>query len=543
MSAARDEREEPGYMRSQLEECANRACRIEPDDDGPFFNFEAETKAQAKIDAKHRHKVIPTFEEEYGPFFEDKVKTQVKSTTKVDDRRMVRGGPLLDTSEQPDQTSSPADVDVVPSSLIVRKREPGDDDGPVPREDWRGKPGAKLKRKVWDGKTVLGGLKKLKDHNDQVLLTQKLFVDVIKVLQEAECWPDTGEVIPEEALGRLIGWRRKMEECGLDVDIFECPHGHTATRTWCCHCAPCPREQRSRSARWVNRALLLAEQLKTTPTHRWRFLTLSLKNLGVIDLDVDNTIKLRAKLARHLRKHYGMKAGFITVDVGDGVDNPHLHAAVYCEYLPRAELQTWLRSTDCTVPGCSHPLADDRCDVCKQEKHACTHDDNGRVRCNGSWVIDVREVNRQHGGLRGGLQEVLKYATAPVSSKKQKANDKDFFDDDDKPGVPRKGYAFTDEQLLRAAKLMRLYVVLHKRHRIETYGLARPAQPDEEPGDELDEGTGTPRCRVCGEPMEHVARGTRTDKGKYDWHDVAKGEVMPKARKPSYARYVGKKGG
>jgi hypothetical protein len=235
----------------------------------------------------------------------------------------------------------------------------------------------------------------------------------------------------------------------------------------------------------------LYDQLQDTPIFRWRLVTMSLRKTGDIARDVEATLKMRAGLMRLLRSKFGMMAGFGAVEQGDD-NNIHLHALVYCRYVERAKLQSWLRSRDCTIRGCKHP-ADDRCEACISAKTACAHPDGVRVRCDGSWVVNVQMVRG-----RKGVQEAIKYAAAPVALH----------------DLPTEGMPASPVQLAHAERLLRFYLTMQDRHRVETYGAAKEdVEPDEADDVPLD---GEMRPCSQGRPLEFVAFGVNQDVG-YVW--------------------------
>jgi hypothetical protein len=234
-----------------------------------------------------------------------------------------------------------------------------------------------------------------------------------------------------------------------------------------------------------------------------------------------------------------MLAGIAALEEGEH-DNVHVHFFALCKYIPNERrgsrpLERWLRSRDCTVPGCDHP-PDDRCDECRHwawtddlgREHvgrACNHVEvmpggNERKRCPGSWYVDVREAYSRRGrgrlALRGAKRgacgspadaaaEVVKYACKPV--------------------VHGNPHDASPEELIEerahARRVVLFYLALRGRHRVETYGFAREVAPEE--GDAADDAEPTdaaPRCS-CGNVgcvMVCVGFGKRTFEGsRYEW--------------------------
>lgn len=396
---------------------------------------------------------------------------------------------------------------------------------------------------------------------DQVAATMALYAQVIPRVRAST----------NDAKQRTLldSWLTAAETCGDEVRIYRCPkHGHAVTVGYCCHKALCPREQRRRAQRWQARLTALAKTLPNEPrgadykrlrasgapvnvgTFTWKMITIALKQSGTYEERLDAIVDARARLARLLTQHAGMLAGIGAIEMGDkairrgGRGNVHLHFLAYCGFVARDprkasrdgfDLQSWLRAYDCTIPGCRHD-ADDRCDQCKREHHACTHPrSDGTARCDGSWYVDVRKAYVSEKGARyhdpevGAIVEAVKYACAPVSA-------------DD---VPRPGEAPTPSQLAHAAQVIEFFLALHGRHRVETYGLAKqPAEHEAaacddvagesyEPRD-LEEGDdstskGPPKCPECDEPMKYAATGVRRG-AVYGWFREA---PRPRARAPA----------
>jgi hypothetical protein len=286
----------------------------------------------------------------------------------------------------------------------------------------------------------------------------------------------------------LSGWLDRIRVCGATVWLKECANDHTRAIAECCGVPLCPRYQRKRSQRWIRRASALIALL-----HREskvpKLLTVTLRRNGADwKSQIDSMVKLRAALMRLLRRCYGLEAAFAAIEISHG-GHVHIHAVIWSDYVPRALLQTWLRSRDCTVPGCPHP-ADDRCQRCRQEQVACKHLDGKRERCNGSYMIDIRQC---HSPI-----EALKYATAPIVCE----------------AAPRGSKRFSPEQLEMALQTIRLYLALYRRHRVETYGAAKVTIQGE--GSD-DEDADIDRCH-CGSPLHMAAVGIRVFGGTgYRW--------------------------
>ena len=171
----------------------------------------------------------------------------------------------------------------------------------------------------------------------------------------------------------------------------------------------------------------------------WSSVSAGLVSTGNIIADVNRTLGLRAKMWPHLRDKHGAVAGIIAVDCGLKHGHVHLHALVYSPFIERKHFATWLQSQDCTVVGCNH-LPDDRCELCKHEKKACNHLDDGRTRCNGSWNFHIKSAEH--------LKRPIDYMLRPDA-----------------------GYA--DEDWIEFAELrLAYYLALNRRKKIQRFGLA-----------------------------------------------------------------------
>jgi hypothetical protein len=151
-------------------------------------------------------------------------------------------------------------------------------------------------------------------------------------------------------------------------------------------------------------------------------------------------------------------------------------------------------------------------------------------RCNGSWFVDVRKCYVREGAaeyadpVTAGVVEAIKYACAPVGSKPGKSGQYD---------APTPGETPTESQLAYGEELVRFFLVLRNRKRVETYGPARLPDPHEENGvddRELDEG-GVPDCPACGKPMKYGATGECWG-GRWNKYDWFRESFSPRARGP-----------
>ena len=331
----------------------------------------------------------------------------------------------------------------------------------------------------------------------QIQLAQQLYMESAHAALERGCWT-TGEVLEGPDTQVLGNWITRLAECGKAGFLQGCPAGHGRVRavTKCCQTAPCPRHQRRRSDEWVTRASRLWHSCPPTATRSWKLVTLNWRPSGHgVHADIVQALRVRKLAMRWIAKHFavgGDFAAFGAVELGDGQcrpckiagtpcahnagapENVHVHALVYTDFLPRPQLQTWLRSQDCTVAGCHHP-ADDRCAPCRAARASCAHPDGARTRCDGSWSVDVRRVRDEK-----GLREGLKYASKPVLLAYE----------------PHRGVSMPE--LLHVEKALRFYLALRGRHRVESYGLARKRAPeDEAEAEDVEPGDDAAHCPTC----------------------------------------------
>jgi hypothetical protein len=384
--------------------------------------------------------------------------------------------------------------------------------------------------------------------------------------------------LTQRDMNGLRSWSDGLAMCGHECRLYACGPCRKATVVaHCCHLAICPREQRRRSQRWCARAAALAQLLPNLPRGRdfkrvvgltkralgktttdinnntWKAIEIGLKQSGSAADRLDAAVELRAKFMRLMRRRYDMMAGFASIEMGP-TGNIHIHAVVYSAYVPRADLQRWLRSQDCTVPNCAHP-PDDRCAACKRERRGgCKHSRvtthtkvvrcadgtmrklrvrDKRPRCNGSWYVDVRktyvrdDVIGYSDPVTAGIVEAITYAAAPVGSKPGKPG---------QPGhdAPTPGEAPTESQLVYGEELVRFFLALRDRKRVETYGLARAPDPHEENGiddREPDPEGGVPLCPGCGKSMKYAATGECWG-GRWNKYDFFRERFPASARAP-----------
>jgi hypothetical protein len=150
-------------------------------------------------------------------------------------------------------------------------------------------------------------------------------------------------------------------------------------------------------------------------------------------------------------------------------------------------MERWLRAYDCTVPGCKHE-PNDRCPECIREKRKCDHNDGDRVRCNGSWNVDVKVAETPH--------EALKYSVS--------------CDD----GI---------DSHRNAEMAIAVYLWTYGRHRIETYGLAKPGAISivDSVDKELEDSDRC--CPDCSKPLVDIMVGEKRD-GFYSWRHARQRE-------------------
>jgi len=358
-------------------------------------------------------------------------------------------------------------------------------------------------------------------------LTLALYWEVMEAALRRGTWLNGEEISAKDELKmrgsrQKGGWLEAMGDCGKIGFIEVCRAGHTAKCvTRCCGKPPCPRYQRRRSNEWLARAERLHAEHPNKGGHRWRLITLNLKSLGRgMAWDIQKTLDVRKKFMRWLKKNYakdGIFAGFGSVELGEKVfsENVHLHMITYCNGpgggLPRDKIVSWLRSQDCTVSGCPHPV-DDRCASCRstmesgcegpgcgvrhpgydrtQPGSAATNGPQ-RERCNGSWIVNIQAIKDREsirkdgkGGKKSytsGLREALKYATKPTACR------------------PNEDGTSTPAERAYIERALRFYLAMAGRHRVETYGLARKRYKEDEGAG--DDAAKSGCCSECGDEL------------------------------------------
>jgi len=274
----------------------------------------------------------------------------------------------------------------------------------------------------------------------------------------------------------LRGWLNRLWTCGREVLIKECPFdGYKTPVIECCNTPVCPHEESRNASRWVRRAKNLMKILsngkkwhqirqvlvrasvdiprkepKLSSKMSWKLLTIGLRKKDNLFEAIHDAFALRNRLARLLERKFGVVAAYIAIEISPG-GLVHLHCLIYSPYIPREQLQHWLQSQDCDVPGCRHVPGD--------------------RSCTGSWIVDIRKAYSPH--------DALKYACSPDP----KGNDRD------------------DHAELRVLT----HLALYKRHRIETYGLARPCYWKK--ADTVEEIIEHGFCPHCGSEMITTEKG------------------------------------
>ncbi len=300
-------------------------------------------------------------------------------------------------------------------------------------------------------------------------------------------WSD-GALLTEKEEKILAGWHRRIQECSQTVRISECTtHGKdhpSHVTSFCCQTPLCPRRQRRLAQQWVAKGRNIIDAVRETPTEKgysWKMVTIGLKVEPDLKADVSNHLKLRRDFSLLVARKYGGLGGIGSVEMAGSTEmgvHVHLHFLLYCQHLPREQLQTWLRGRDCTIPKCDHP-ADTR---------------GTDSECDGSWYLDVRRLRCWRKNKTGrckcnsarqcesyGISEAIKYAAKPVSSSKE--------------GKPKKGVEPTSGELSYGELVIRFYLAMYKRHRIETYGLCKPGAIEIAIDDIMDSPAG--HCREC----------------------------------------------
>jgi hypothetical protein len=273
-----------------------------------------------------------------------------------------------------------------------------------------------------------------------------------------------------------------------------------------------------RLRRLIDAALYAAKFAIHGKHQRWVHIEAGVQGDGLMLAGhVDKTLDTRAKLARFLDRNFHLSAAYMSLDLGTEKQSLHFHVVALMDYAPRELLQSWLRSTDCTVPGCSHP-ADDRCEACKKAKHRCEHPHaDGTPRCNGSWYVHIEAIGvkcpvckRRVGKAnccgttfadrsRKGFREVLKYSAAPV----------------DVANPPEPGEPFNEGQFHHAEGVLQFFLATRHRHRITSYQAA--SLDFVELGLVEPEAAQKKGCCPCGEPWTWEQHGTRRSSIGYEW--------------------------
>jgi len=329
-------------------------------------------------------------------------------------------------------------------------------------------------------------------------------------------WLD-GTAMDPEHLRRLDRWldENRLQSCGQTIAIQGCTKhkNHPAhTVTHCCNVPFCPRHQRRQSQLWTERAMELIDLIPEERGYSWKMVTIALKDEPDLQKDIDNHLQLRREMYRLMslttkripNNPFDARAMIGALEQAGTPEKPHihLHLVIYCKHLPREMLQSWLRSRDCSVDGCDHP-ADTR---------------GTDSKCNGSWYIDIRKLrcwrkakfkkcgcSSSRKCQAAGVREALKYATKPVNT--------------DKVSVPREGKEPTVNELAWAGQVLKFAAHMYKRHRVETYGDAKPMLTKiirAENGDDSEEHRAG--CRECGAPMKLEYIGwCKNIRDGYEW--------------------------
>jgi len=334
------------------------------------------------------------------------------------------------------------------------------------------------------------------------------------------CWLDGTSMTArhEGIVGRWMGTDR-LQSCGQTITVQGCSadRSHRAmTSCHCCNVPLCPRHQRRQSGIWVKRAEGLIDAMGSRRGYSWKMITIALKDEPDLLRDLDNHIDLRReiyqmmtlgedpKTKKKFRNPFDAQAMIGSLEQAGTVEKPHihLHLIVYCKHLDREFFQRWMRSRDCSVSNCDHP-ADTR---------------GTDSKCDGSWYVDIRKLRCWHKATSGkcrcktarkcqaaGVREAIKYASKPVGT--------------ERIDTPRAGQSPTFNELAWAGQVIKFAAHMYRRHRIESYGAAKPMitaiirDADAEDAE-------TPRgvCADCGEPMQVIYLGwSKTIRDGYEW--------------------------
>ena len=327
-----------------------------------------------------------------------------------------------------------------------------------------------------------------------------------------------GTPLSEAEVTALEGWVDRLDACGEKIVVRGCTeHDHFRAAIECCNVPLCPFTEGKNARKWQARggrlmALLpnglsaakvrlalvsagasredIAKVKDGRGKYTWKLITVALRDTGALQADLWRTIgppgrggsdkSVRKKLSKFLRDSHHVIASYAALDVGDEKGHVHLHLLVYSPFIRRDSLEHWLRSYDCTVPGCKHSV-NDRCQECIDARLECDHKDGDRVRCDGSWNVDVR--------LAKDPYEALKYAVSCDAGVDGHSN---------------------------AEIAVATYIWTYRRHRIETYGLAKPGALAlvDSVDEELENSDKC--CSECGRVLVDIAYGTK-QRGFYSW--------------------------
>jgi len=328
-------------------------------------------------------------------------------------------------------------------------------------------------------------------------------------------WLD-GTPMEERHYKILTGWMstRRMQTCAKTIVVQGCSVDQTHSARVvcrCCNVSICPRNQRRESQKWVSRAQQLIANTPRRKGYSFKMVTIGLKDEFDLQKDIDNHLKLRRQIYQKIFNDPKFPDGVFQADWMIGSieqagtpEHPHihLHLIVYCKYLNREIIQRWLRSRDCTIPGCDHP-ADTR---------GTNHP------CNGSWYIDIRQLSCWTKAKKGkckcarksdcqgrGVREAIKYATKPIGP--------------GKIAVPRAGKPPTLNELAWAGQILKFGAHMYKRHRVESYGDAKPGITEIIALDGVEDAK-RPRglCADCGAQMQVIFIGwCKNIRDGYSW--------------------------
>ena len=255
-------------------------------------------------------------------------------------------------------------------------------------------------------------------------------------------------------------WSVALADCGSHERVLRDPEsGKLSIESDCCHSPACVRWQarRAREIRDRCRRILgiLPAGRNEHPSpkrkgdrrhYSWKAIGVSPRYTGDLARDIATCVKLRAGVIRVLRRELGCDpSGWIAIECAPGDGRPHLHGLLY---LPRDPDGQALKAIQRRMRAVTRDLPGGESFILKMNE----------VRVKGSDLPDKESGEcATKAAWEAAILETIKYAVAPVGSS---------------------GYDISDEEIERNIECL---LSLYKKHRVESYGLARkiPAAPPE----------------------------------------------------------------